>query len=213
MDNYNDLTERQKGLFENDIPKILRHYTKLPCLLKILESQKFKLSDTDNFNDPKDKAWSNAYKKATDSKKLYTLCFTWETELIHHWNTYAGDKFGCYLAFNGADLIQSAKEKNIKYGCVNYIKNIKTNSGNILASFEDKEKIPFSKAWAYRCEHEYRFVSTEEKTLDIKFDHIRQIVITSKMDDDLFDFYKDKIEKIYKGRISHSSLEEEIEEG
>lgn len=212
MDIYDELTERQKGLFKDGFPKVLRHYTKLSYLLKILKTNTFKLSDTEKFKDPKDKKWANAYKKDTNTKKLYAGCFTWETELIHHWHDYAKGKYGCYIAFNGENLIKSAKEQGIICRCVNYIKNIKTNNESILDSVQNKEDIPFSKAWPYRCEYEYRFVSTTNNLLKFDLKDILQIVITSKMGKDKFDLYKKEIEKFDIKRISHSTLEKDIEE-
>jgi hypothetical protein len=210
METENELTERQKGLFlEDGKPKYLRHFTQLPYLLKILKTGELKLSDTENFKDPKDKEWARLYRQ--ENKKLFALCCTWETELIHHWYAYAGGKFGCYLLFDGKKLIEAAEKQAIKHGLVNYIKYIPATRKTILETVP-KEEIPFSKAWTYRCECEYRFVSDTVETLSFNLDTVKQITVTSKMDDDTFTFFKERISKIYTGRISQSTLEKDIED-
>ena len=204
-----ELTQRQKGLFiENDIPKYLRHYTQLPCLMKILETGKLKLSDSDGFRDPKDKAWADHYKKLTKTKRVYMFCCTWETELIHHWYTYADGNFGCYLLFDASKLIESAKRLGMEHSPVRYIKNIPCEK---IPESVPKEDILFSKAWAYRCEYEYRFVSNTVEYLSFDVKTVKQVTITAKMDDCTFGWFKEKIAKIYSGRISHSTLEKDLE--
>ena len=203
-----ELTERQKGLFNEGIPKYLRHYTRLPYLMKILETKELKLSDTDGFRDPKDKAWAEKYKKLTETEKVFALCFTWETELIHHWNTYAKGKFGCYLLFDAPLLIESAQRLGMEHHPVRYIKNIPCEK---IPESVPKKDILFSKAWAYRCEYEYRFVSNTVECLPFNAETVKQVTITSKMDNCTFDYFKEKIAGLYKGRISHSTLERDLE--
>jgi hypothetical protein len=56
-----ELTERQKALFtEEGAPRILRHYMRLPVVLKILGTQELRLDDIENFTGPKDKQNYNA---------------------------------------------------------------------------------------------------------------------------------------------------------
>ena len=74
-----------------------------------------------------------------------------------------------------------------------------------------KEEILFSKAWAYRCEYEYRFVSNTVEYLPFNTKTVKQVTITSKMDDGTFDWFKAKIAGLYSGRISHSKLEKDLE--
>ena len=202
------LTERQQGLFIDGIPKYLRHFTQVPYLLKILKTGKLKLSDTENFDDPKDTAWAKAYRDRT-KKGLYVSCLTWESELIHHWKTYAGGKFGCCITFDGTKLIDTANaSQSIKHGLVDYIKNIP--SEKIPDAVED-EKLPFSKSWAYRCEYEYRFISETERDMTFAPDCIKQITITANMDEGTFGFFRELIEKQHNVSVSHSRLEKDNE--
>jgi hypothetical protein len=205
MDTGFELTERQKGLIaENGNPKYLRHYTQFPYLLKILETKKLKLSDSEKFSDRADKAWAEAYKKRSGNP-LYILCFTWETELIHHWNTYAKNTFGCCITFDGTTLIEAAKGQGVKTDFVRYQKNIPYIE--IPKDFPPEE-IPFTKAWAYRCEHEYRFTGGGPlQYMDIDNAWIKQITLSHLMDEDTFVFFKKSIEKIYSGQVSRSKLE------
>ena len=204
----NALTERQKGLFTDDIPKYLRHYTKLPYLLKILKTGRLKLSDTEGFKDPKDRAWTKAYRKRV-GKELFAMCCTWETELIHHWNTYAKGKFGCCISFDGQKLIEAADaQPNIKHGLVDYKKNIPCDD---IPESVEIEKLLFTKAWAYRCECEYRFISETEKELAFDLGCIKRITITANMDKETFAFFKESIEKQHSVSVTHSRLEKDNE--
>jgi hypothetical protein len=204
MDIGFELTKRQEGLLENSNPKYLRHYTRLPYLLKILETKQLKLGDSKNFKDKIDKKWTDAYKDKSKNPDLYALCFTWETELIHHWNTYAKGEIGCCITFDGTALIEAAKEQGIVARFVYYRKNIpwKNIPDDIPA-----EEIPFTKAWAYRCEYEYRFTSTGVKYMAIDIAWIKQITLSPHTDEDTFDFFKKSIGKTYSGQVSRSRLE------
>jgi len=194
------------GLLQEDgKPKYLRHYTQLPYLLKILETGKLRLSKTSEFCEHNDKEWAEQYKKKT-SAQLYALCCTWETELIHHWYTYASGKFGCYLMLEAAPLIETAQKNGIRHGFVKYMKNIPYKT---IADKVQPEEIPFAKAWAYRCEYEYRFISGKEKNLTFGPETVKQVTITSAMDDTTFDYFKGVIAKVYSGEIHHSRLEKD----
>jgi hypothetical protein len=204
MDTGFDLTERQEGLLENGNPKYLRHYTRLPYLLQILETKQLKLGDSKNFKDNIDKKWTEVYKDRSKNPELYVLCFTWETELIHHWNTYAKDTFGCCITFDGTALIEAAKEQGIKSGFIYYKKNIPCKS---IHDGIPEEEIPFTKAWPYRCEYEYRFTSVCKEFMAIDLAWVKQITASAKMNDDTFEFFKTSIGKTYGIQISHSRLE------
>ena len=181
-----DLTERQKGLLaDNGMPIYLSHYTQLPYLLKILNEKKLKLSDTEGFKDPVDRGWTRSYKEKKGTTKLFIICFTWETELINHWQTYAKGKFGCYLSFDAPKLIEAAAQQGIKCGFIRYRKRIASKSPEETPA----EEIPFSKAWAYRSEYEYRFVSDEKSYLTFDTSWVKQISITAKMDNDSFGYF------------------------
>lgn len=206
MDNKLELTERQKGLLLDGKPKYIRNYLKLPYLLNILEEKKLYLSDSLYFKDYMDKQWTDDYKKRTNSDNLYALCCTWETELYHHWNCYSGDNFGCCLVFDGQKLIEQADKKIFNHGFIHYKKNIPYR--NIPDGIPDEE-IPFTKAWAYRCECEYRFVSTSEKHFSIDLETIKQVSITAKMDTESYEFFKNKIIKIHDIKVTHSRLEKD----
>ena len=201
----NDLTERQKGLFNNGVPNYLRHYTQLPDLLKILESGLLKLGDSNNYNDQNDKSWANAYKSKAKTG-LYSLCCTWETELIHHWKIYADGKYGCCLKLDGHKLIESVNyNEDIKHGLVCYKKDIPIDD---IPDSVEKELLPFTKSWAYRCEYEYRFICAYESYINLDKDLIKQVSISPYMNRLTFSYFGDII-KDYKVDVSFKGLEKE----
>ena len=196
--------ERKKALFcEDGTPKYLRYYTQLPFALKTLKEKKLHLGDTSQFKDPIDREWTRA--SLGEDEKLYALCLTYEAELIHHWHDYAGGKFGCCIVFDGRPLIEAAKKKKLSCGLVNYNKNISRHQKEA-----DSDTTPFCKAWSYRCEHEYRIISKTAQELQIEFNWIDKITITSLLDKKSFNFFKAEINSIDKGiTVSHSRLEKD----
>jgi hypothetical protein len=111
--------------------------------------------------------------------------------------------------FNGEKLLKAADDQGINHGFINYIKNIPYNE---IPEKTPVVELPFSKAWAYRCEYEYRFVSPNKEHLIIDLDCIEKITITAKMDNAAFIKEKKCIEKYFSGRISLSRLEKDNEE-
>jgi len=196
--------ERKKALFcEDGTPKYLRYYTQLPFALKTLKEKKLHLGDTIFFKDPIDQKWTRA--SIGEDENLYALCLTYETELIHHWHDYAGGKFGCCFVFKGMLLIEAAKKKKLSCDLVKYIKNISRHPKEATPDIT-----PFCKAWPYRCEHEYRIISKTAQELQIEFNWIQQITITSLLDNKSFNFFKAEINSIDKGiTVKHSRLEKE----
>jgi hypothetical protein len=199
------LTTRQQGLFNPEgEPVILRHYTQLPIALKILDTGAIRLAPTSDFSDPKDKAWSARYQRERGLPALYAACFTWETELIHHWNAYAGGPYGCCLAFAGPPLIAAARAAGVRCAPVAYVKNIDRDA---VARAVPPADWPFTKAWTYRCEYEYRFVSETLTDLPAVLPYLRRVTLTSRMSGDLFDFYNADFERRFPVPIVHSTLE------
>ena len=196
--------ERKKALFcEDGTPKYLRYYTQLLFALKTLKEKKLHLGDTSQFKDPIDREWTRA--SLGEGKKLYALCLTYETELIHHWHDYAGGKFGCCIVFDGRLLIEAAKKKKLSCDLVKYVRNISNRPQKT-----DPNNTPFYKAWPYRCEHEYRIISKTVQELQIEFKWIKQITITSLLDNKSFNFFKTEINSIDKRiTVKHSRLEKE----
>jgi hypothetical protein len=198
--------ERKKALFcEDGTPKYLRYYTQIPFALKTLKEKKLHLGDTIFFKDPIDREWTRA--SLGEGKKLYALCLTYETELIHHWHDYADGQFGCCIVFDGRLLIEAAKKKKLSCNLVDYNKNISRHPKE-----DNHDTAPFCKAWPYRCEHEYRIISKTAQELQIEFDWIQQITITSLLDNKSFNFFKAEINSIDKEiTVKHSRLEKEID--
>jgi hypothetical protein len=202
-------TERQRALFaEKETPKILRHYTQLPAVLKILGGMELRLNNTENFSDPKDREWTNYYKimEPLKRKNLYAICFAWETELVHHWNTYAPPPYGCCIAFDGPALAAAAGKAGIRHRRVRYLRNIGRPS--VRDAIPPKD-YPFSKGWAYRSEHEYRVVSETKRALPLRKEWIYRVTVSSKMNNNMFDYFKKAIKKEHGIDLSHSTFEKD----
>jgi len=181
---------------KNDKLPFLRHYIKIPYLLKILETGNIKLVKPDNWKDENDIASVNAYKRYKKAKVVCVFCFAYGNESVHHWLNYA-PKNSCCVYFNEVKLFSILSEiKDIKKGKVIYIP-----SKELLASKLKKmrpEKIPFIKRRPYDCEKEYRIIWTGNKVNDQPkinvLDCIEKITLSPNFDVHLLD----KIEKAKK---------------
>jgi ribosomal protein L20 len=61
----------------------------------------------------------------------------------------------------------------------------------------------------YRCEHEYRFVSETKRALPLRKEWIYRVTVSSKMNNDMFDYFKELIKKEHGIDLSHSTFEKD----
>jgi len=134
-------------------PKLLKHYTSIENLFKILESGCLLLSDPEKWEDKNDIASVRAFCRLKGEKtKARVLCFADGEESIYHWNTFSED--GCYIKFDKEDLLKEAKKQKFLPGPVIYKQKVTAAE---LREMKEKD-IPFLKRKQYECEKEYRII-------------------------------------------------------
>lgn len=124
----------------------------------------------------------NEMKKRHGVVELRALCFTHDDETIHHWNYFAKEMTGCCIEFDYKGLVESFEPFDVIHGVVKYYKINELEKGHT----PPLSKLPFSKRWPYRVEHEYRIIHQSDKKLkklevDIDLKIIRKITISQKM--------------------------------
>lgn len=140
----------------------LNRFTTLPFLIDLLRTKKLILLNPKSWEDHNDTDILLDYKEKNSIKSLLALCFTDESETIHHWKTFSNGESGCCIEFNKTELLSLLeKDKRIDHRKVNYP----------LIEKADKvatEDIPFTKRRPYECENEYRVIMKIDD-LDVMF--------------------------------------------
>ena len=167
----------------------LNRFTYLPILLDILKRKKIFIPNYMSWEDKNDTEILDYYlermKKIDGTVELRALCFTYDDETIHHWNCFSNGMSGCCIEFNLDQLADSfMKIEGFEKGIVEYYKISDLEKGKTPVL----SKLPFSKRWPYRVEHEYRFVHKSKKkmtTLEVPIDlkSINKITISQKLPD------------------------------
>jgi len=167
----------------------LNRFTYLPILLDILKRKKIFIPNYTSWEDKNDTEILDYYlermKKVDGTVELRALCFTYDDETIHHWNYFSSGMSGCCIEFDLDQLTDSFKSVGgFEHGIVKYFKINDLEKGNT----PKLSKLPFSKRWPYRVEHEYRFVHKSKKkmtTLEVPIDleSINKITISQKLPD------------------------------
>jgi hypothetical protein len=193
--------------------KRLNRYTSLPVLLDVLERKRLVLIDPlKTWDDKNDTLIIEAYKEKANVKKLFALCFSYESETIHHWKTYANGSSGCCIEFEASKLfeifrgIPALVHKVVHYEKIN----------NILPELIKIEQIPFTKREPYTTENEYRLIwqgdsDLEYFEIDIMLDSINRITFSQQMPELVFESVKSLLIKNYpilNTRINRSTIYE-----
>lgn len=88
-----------------------------------LSKQELVLLDPSSWDDKNDTLIIEEYKKRMKINKLFALCFTHESETIHHWKTFANGSSGCCIEFEAQGLLEILdKIKEVRHGAMRYIK-------------------------------------------------------------------------------------------
>lgn len=167
--------------------KKLNRFTTLPILLDYLERQKLVLLDPSSWDDKNDTEIILEYKRKSGKEKLFALCFTHESETIHHWKTFANGLSGCCIEFNAAKLVKIFKDvPQLRFGPVEYKKITEAKT----AAF-DLDKIPFTKRHPYENEREFRIIwegKYEQNVfeLDVPIDTINRITFSQQMPESVY---------------------------
>jgi len=182
---------------ENTIVKLNR-YTTLPILLDYLERQRLVLLDPSlTWDDKNDTLIIEEYKKKAEIEKLFALCFSFKSETIHHWKTFANGSSGCCIEFDSRKLIDIFdKTDNIRHGIVKYMKI----NDSKPATFE-LDMIPFIKRIPYETEGEYRVIwegkSGSIFEIDVPIEAIKRITFSQQMPESVFETIKSLLVKNY----------------
>jgi hypothetical protein len=149
----------------------LRHYTSLPYLLNVLESQSLWLADPAKWEDKNDRELIEQYRQAMKLKKVFAICLAECGETYHHWKIYAGNPAGMCIQFNAPKLIASIKRvPGLRMKTLTYVRVDR------LHLYKNRPKIwPFLKRLPFEGEREFRLILDYKKDdnvggVPLKFD-------------------------------------------
>ena len=183
--------------------KKLNRFTTLPFLLDILTRKKLTLLDPEKWDDKNDSKIICEYKRQKKIENVLVLCFSFGSETLHHWKTYANGSSGCCIEFDFDLLLKNINEKEgIRHKWVIYKKISEVESKKY-----EVDDIPFIKRWPYRFEKEYRIIwegKTDNQTIeiDIPLDVIKKITISQEMPETVFKSVEKIINEITDNKIA-----------
>jgi len=192
----------------SDSSNKLNRFTTLPFLIDLLKTKKLILLSPKTWEDHNDTDILLDYKEKQKIVGLLALCFTDQSETIHHWKAFSSGESGCCIEFDKTKLLDIlSMDKRIEHKKVNYPTIINSS----IVSTED---IPFTKRLPYRCEQEYRIIMKHEENilfhpLDIKLDLITKITLSPNLPKPTFDTLEVVLTSLMDGvkiPINHSSL-------
>jgi hypothetical protein len=145
---------------------ILRKYTSLLVLKKILKDKKITLRDPVNWEDKNDVEVIKKFKNEYQFLTVLATCFAKAEETYLMWKSYAGNESGVCIEFNQEELLTKIPNHEFSSDEVKYTQ-INELSDNII----EKDKLPFIKRYPYKGENEFRivFASKEQLLSNIDF--------------------------------------------
>lgn len=134
--------------------KRLNRFTTLPVLLDFLEREKLVLLNPSTWDDKNDSEIMEEYRKRKGLSNICALCFSYESETIHHWKTFSDGISGCVIEFDSEILTNIFdRTEGVHHRVVEYKKMNGVSKNNI-----NVPDIPFTKRWLCRYEKEYRVI-------------------------------------------------------
>lgn len=188
----------------------LNRFTTLPVALDLLHRQKLVLLDPVSWDDKNDTEIILEYKRKAKIKSLFALCFTHNSETIHHWKTFANGPSGCCIEFSARKLTEIFKKvKGLRHGLVNY--HSIQEAGRLPFKLSE---IPFIKRKPYQFEREYRVIwegnsEAAYQEIDLPLTVINRITFSQQMPEPVFESVKELLVTNYaalKNKISHSTI-------
>ncbi|MBC7879548.1 MAG: DUF2971 domain-containing protein [Anaerolineales bacterium] len=173
-----------------------RRYTSLFILLDILKEKRLTLLDPQNWDDTNDAFYMELYKTKMGVKSLLALCFAEVRETYHIWKVFAGDANGVCIEFNKDLLLGYFKEMKS-----DYVKYLPLDKLKKKSDF-NYDQLPFLKRFAFKDEHEFRFIYEDKddiissKSLPIQLDCIQRIIFNPWIPLTIFESVKAVIQEI-----------------
>lgn len=192
--------------------KILNRFTTLPVLLDFLEREKLVLLSPSTWEDKNDSEIMDEYKDRKRLSSLCALCFSYESETIHHWKTFSDGISGCVIEFDAEALINIFdKTEGVHHRVVTYKKMRDVSRNNINVA-----DIPFTKRWPYRYEKEYRVIWEGDLNrnvfeIDVPISCVKRITISQQMPEKIYETIKDLLSKSFENpskKINRSTIYE-----
>jgi hypothetical protein len=138
---------------------MLRRYTSLPALLRLLRNRQITLLNPASWEDRNDALFMSEYKRRNGLKSVLALCFSEANETYHHWRVFTRGSEGVCIAFKRKELLAAFdRAKGIRKEAVEY-KLIKQMEGSSLSVAQ----LPFLKRRPYKDEREFRIVYFDRK--------------------------------------------------
>lgn len=178
--------------------KILRRYTNLPAVIRMLSTRCITFLSPARWDDRNDSYFMQLYKDAQKLKTLLAICFSQETETYHHWRVFADGPSGVCVAFRKQQLIEIvSQQRGVTTGEVEYVRinELDDNFRTVLA-------LPFLKRAPFEPENEFRFVygskREERDALDVEIDlsTIDRIYLSPWMPESVAESVKDVLQTV-----------------
>jgi hypothetical protein len=171
---------------------ILRRYTDLPALIRVLKERKITLLDPQSWDDSNDSYYLKLYKEKKGLQAVLALCFTQASETYHHWRVFASGSSGVCVSFHRADLLTAVKgTPGLQPKAVKYL---------TLSQIRDKDlavkDLPFLKRYAFGNEDEFRMIFESESEaltsldVDIPLECIDRVTLSPWLHPNLSDHVK-----------------------
>src|SRR5579871_1937831 len=80
-------------------PRLLRRYTDLPSLFRLLATRQITLIDPRSWDDRNDTFYMAQYKERKQLSSLLALCFSMAPETYHHWYIFTKGSSGVCIQF------------------------------------------------------------------------------------------------------------------
>lgn len=191
--------------------KLLRRYTNLPVLVRMLKTKKITFLDPTMWEDKNDSYFMELYKNAKKLKSLLALCFSQETETYHHWRVFASGPSGVCVSFKKAEFIDAVmRRRGVTSREVTYLRlnDLHNRVCNV-------DSLPFLKRAPFAPEREFRFIYTSARherqflEIDIPLSCIDRITLSPWMPETLAESVKEMLHETPTCnhlRISRSTL-------
>jgi len=190
-------------------PEILRHYTSIENLFKILDSGYLLLGDPEKWEDKNDSAALQAFGRLNgNGTKTRVVCFLDGEESIYHWQFHAPK--GCCISFDRNEILEQAKGSHFLHDKIEYKKSITAAELNeLILKPKGIEKIPFLKRSQFQCEGEYRIIwfgTGEVPKIHFKREAIINITLSPEIAEINLKNLGDYLKKKYRKKIQLSRV-------
>lgn len=180
------------------MPRLLRRYTDLPSLFRLLSTRNLILLDPKTWDDRNDTFYMSQYKERKGLASLLALCFSEADETYHHWHVFSKGASGVCVVFKHDALSAHLKQfEGITMKKVVYRNTVQLGHQGLKIA-----DLPFRKRSAFKAEEEVRVIYESENEahafldVPIELEHIHRISLSPWLHPSLADSTKAVIHSI-----------------